>query len=179
MARHDFLLSFELESVFDGFSDEQAGKLIKATFDYEKRRELTEFGDPLLQMMFDTVIRQKSDNNAEAYRLRCERQRANVLRRWEKGKTDTMVYDGKSGIPKIPPYTNDTKRTDIDIDIDKSMSIYNDEAKNFVEDFLALVADRKLSTGKKLRLLRQYTELRKTRAKEDVDRELLDSFAEE
>ena len=173
MPKHDFLLSYELEAVFDSFTDEQAGRLIKAVFDYEKRKELPDFGDPLLQMMFDTVIKVKSDENAEAYILRCEQQRKKVQKRWEKAKKDTAVYRGKNGIPEIPVYTNDTKATDIDNDIDKSLSIKGEDEK-VVEDFLHLLGPRKIPTGKKLRLLRRYKEAVKTRPKEDVERELLD-----
>ena len=177
MPKHDFLLSYELEAVFDGFTDEQAGRLIKAVFDYEKRKELPEFGDPLLQMMFDTVIKQKSDENAKAYILRCEQQRKKVQKRWEKAKNNTAVYSGKNGIPNIPLYTNDTKHTDIDIDIDKSISI-KDEAQKIAEDFLELLGSRKLSTSKQLSLMKKYREMRKEAPKEDVDRQLLDYLAE-
>lgn len=178
MAKHEFLLHYELESVFDGFSDEQAGRLIKAVFDYEKRKELPEFGDPLLQMMFDTVIKQKSDENAKAYALRCEQQRKNVQKRWERRKKsakNTMVYDG---IPKIPPYTNDTKHTDIDIDIDKSISI-DAEAQKLTKEFFELLGESKLIMSKRMELFRKYKEARKSRSKEDVDRELLDFLANE
>lgn len=177
MPKHDFLLSYELEAVFDSFTDEQAGRLIKAVFDYEKRKELPEFGDPLLQMMFDTVIKQKSDDNAKAYILRCEQQRKNIQKRWTKAKNNTMVYNGKNGIPKIPLYTNDTKHTDIDIDIDKSISI-DAEAQKLTKEFFELLGESKLSMSKRMELFRKYKEARKSRSKEDVDRELLDYLSQ-
>ena len=174
MPKHDFLLSYELEAVFDSFTDEQAGRLIKAVFDYEKRKELPEFGDPLLQMMFDTVIKQKSDENAKAYILRCEQQRKNAQRRWkdkEKMPRHTTAYNG------IPSHAMAAKHADIDIDIDKSISI-KDEAQKIAEDFLELLGSRKLSTSKQLSLMKKYREMRKEAPKEDVDRQLLDYLAE-
>lgn len=176
MPKHDFLLSYELEAVFDSFSDEQAGRLIKAVFDYEKRKELPEFGDPLLQMMFDTVIKQKSDENAKAYILRCEQQRRNVQKRWNnrKAKGDTTVFNG---IPKIPSYTNDTKHTDIDIDIDKSISI-DDDAEKITKDFFQLLGKTKIPTQKKMQLYHKYKVMRAESPKEDVDRELLDYLSQ-
>lgn len=171
-------MSYELEAVFDGFTDEQAGRLIKAVFDYEKRGELPEFEDPLLKMIFDTVIRQKSDANAEAYKQKCEMQRKKVQKRWEKAKKNTTVYNGKSGIPKIPMYTNDTEHTDIDIDIDKSISIKDDAAK-LTKEFLQLTDGIKIETGKKLNLLRKYREMRQEAPKEEVDRQLLDYLGQE
>ena len=162
-------MSYELEAVFDSFTDEQAGRLIKAVFDYEKRKELPEFGDPLLQMIFDTVIRQKQ---------KCDMQRKKVQKRWEKAKKNTTVYNGKSGIPKIPMYTNDTEHTDIDIDIDKSISIKDDAAK-LTEEFLQLTDGIKIATGKKLNLMRKYREMRQEAPKEEVDRQLLDYLGQE
>ena len=172
MAKHEFLLHYELESVFDGFTDEQAGKLIKAMFDYEKRREVQAFDDPLLEMMFNNVIRPKLDENLKRYEETCKRMRQNVQARWSR-------YEEKKNI-------NDTSRykaiqniqVGVDNDIDKSLSIY-DEAQKTVQDFLELLGDRKISAGKKFKLMQQYKEMRKTKQKEDVDRELLDFLAEE
>lgn len=177
MPKHDFLLSYELEAVFDSFTDEQAGRLIKAVFDYEKRKELPEFGDPLLQMMFDTVIKQKSDDNAKAYILRCEQQRKNAEKRW-KGKGSmprhTTAYNG---MPNMPPHANDAKHADIDIDIDKSISI-DAEAQKLTKEFFELLGESKLSMSKRMELFRKYKEARKSRSKEDVDRELLDYLSQ-
>ena len=200
MAKHEFLLHYELESVFDGFTDEQAGKLIKAMFDYEKRREVQAFDDPLLEMMFNNVIRPKLDENLKRYEETCKRMRQNVQARWsrykeKKNTNDTSRYNG---IQNVQEYTNDTSRykaiqniqvgVDIDNDNDKSLSISNEslsnepqflEAQKTVKDFLELLGDRKISPGKKLKLMQRYKEMRKTKQKEDVDRELLDFLAEE
>ena len=188
MAKHEFLLHYELESVFDGFTDEQAGKLIKAMFDYEKRREVQAFDDPLLEMMFNNVIRPKLDENLKRYEETCKRMRQNVQTRWsrykeKKNTNDTSRYNS---IQNVQEYTNDTSRykaiqniqVGVDNDIDKSLSIY-DEAQKTVQDFLELLGDRKISAGKKFKLMQQYKEMRKTKQKEDVDRELLDFLAEE
>jgi len=59
------------------------------------------------------VVRYDMDANNEKYEKMCERQRANVQKRWNNRNTnDTTVYHG------IPPYTTDTKHTDNDSDND-------------------------------------------------------------
>ena len=171
-------MSYELEAVFDSFTDEQAGRLIKAVFDYEKRGELPEFEDPLLKMIFDTVIRQKSDANAEAYKLRCEQQRKNAEKRWKGKKNMPSHTTAYNGMPNMPPHADDAKHADIDIDIDKSISIKDDAAK-LTEEFLQLTDGIKIATGKKLNLMRKYREMRQEAPKEEVDRQLLDYLGQE
>ena len=126
--------------------------------------------------------------------------RQNVQTRWsrykeKKNTNDTSRYNS---IQNVQEYTNDTSRykaiqniqvgVDIDNDNDKSLSISNEslsndpqflEAQKTVKDFLELLGDRKISPGKKLKLMQRYKEMRKTKQKEDVDRELLDFLAEE
>ena len=182
MPKHDFLLSYELEAVFDGFTDEQAGRLIKAIFDYEIRREVTEFGDPFLQMMFDTVIRPKSDANIKRYEETCQKLRQNAHTRWSRAKSKNAKHANESNC--MQGYANDAiayneckgmqnMQTGVDNDIDKSLSIKGEDEK-VVEDFFHLLGPRKISAGKKLKLLRLYKEAIKTKPKEDVERELLD-----
>ena len=183
MPKHEFLLHYELESVFDGFTDEQAGRLIKAMFDYEKRREVTVFDDPLLEMMFNNVIRPKLDENLKRYEETCKRLRENVQTRWSryKAKKNTNDTSRYNCIQNVQEYTKDTSRYNdiqniqvgVDNDIDKSLSIKGEDEK-VVEDFLHLLGPRKISPGKKLKLLRRYREAVKIRPKEDVERELLD-----
>lgn len=194
MPKHDFLLSYELESVFDSFTDEQAGRLIKAVFDYEKRKELPVFGDQLLQMMFDTVIKQKSDENTKAYKLRCEQQRENAKRRWKgRGKMPThatacngmpnMPSDamGYNGMPNMPTHAMDAD-IDIDNDNDKSLSISTEcqsETEKIVRDFSQVIGKRKISVKKRFELMSKYKEMRAEKPKEEVDQALLDYLAQE
>lgn len=80
--KESFLLSLDDEVLFNRLTDEQAGKLIKAIFLYEKTGETSnlEFG---LDLAF-TTIQVKLDKNREKYKAKCEKNKENANKRWEK-----------------------------------------------------------------------------------------------
>lgn len=80
--KESFLLSLDDEVLFNRLTDEQAGKLIKAIFLYEKTGEISnlEFG---LDLAF-TTIQVKLDKNREKYKAKCEKNKENANKRWEK-----------------------------------------------------------------------------------------------
>lgn len=184
MPRKDFLLAYLLESVFDNLSDEQAGKLIKAIFDYEIRKEEPAFEDSMLQFVFDTVIKPKSEDNMEKYQQTCESRRKNAQSRWKRSGKQMHTNDANAYkcMQNMQMHTNDANeckryRYDIDNDNDKSLSI-STEAEKIAEDFSQLLGNRKIGTRKRLDLFRKYQEMRKTRSREEVDSELLDYLAQ-
>lgn len=74
----NFLLAYDLEPVFDELPDEDAGKLIKAMFDYETKNKLPDFKQgTLLYFAFFTNIKIQMDHNAKRYKERCERNKTN------------------------------------------------------------------------------------------------------
>ena len=74
----NFLLAYNLESVFDELPDEDAGKLIKAIFDYEIKNKSPDFKKgTLLYFAFFTNIKIQMDHNAERYKERCDRNKTN------------------------------------------------------------------------------------------------------
>jgi len=89
--------------------DEKAGILFKSLLKYGLDSEDPEFNDFSLQLVW-AGIKVQLDDNAEKYELRCQRNRENVRKRWNKQDTivndgkeeiqsDTIVNDGKNRIP--------------------------------------------------------------------------------
>jgi hypothetical protein len=74
--------------------------------EYQKTGEPPIISDIAVSIFFD-VVKCDMDKNNKKYEEMCERQRQNVMKRWESRDipTDTTVYHG------IPPYTMDTKST--------------------------------------------------------------------
>ena len=97
---------------FAKLSDEQLGRLFRIMLEYQTTGDVPKIDDMALSFCFD-VVKYDMDENNRKYDEMCERQRNNVLKRWNKSNTDdTTVYHG------IPPYTTDTKHTDNEYDND-------------------------------------------------------------
>ena len=81
--KNSFVLYCDLNEVFSLLTDEEAGQLIKAVFDFELRGEVTEFSDRMLQSAYkritDSLLR-----NREKYAEICEKRRCAIQKRWEK-----------------------------------------------------------------------------------------------
>lgn len=111
-AKGSFLVYHEWEDYFTTLSDQQLGALFRAVFAYERRGEPYSGQDPAVGMAMQ-FIRGSLDRNRSRYEERCQRNRRNVKKRWEKADTtDTTCTTGISGIP------DDTKNTDNDHDND-------------------------------------------------------------
>ena len=109
---------------FAKLSDEQLGRLFRIMLEYQATGEVPVIDDMALSFCFD-VVKYDMDENNRKYEEMCERQRANVQKRWEKRNTeDTMVYHG------IPPYTTDTKHTDNDSDNDSESDSESDSVSD-------------------------------------------------
>ena len=99
-----FIVYGDTKAVVDELTDEQAGQLFRGMLEYFVDGDDPEFSD-VLKFVF-IPIRQQMDRDANKYEKRCERNRENVKKRWNKSNTnDTTVYDR---IRTIPSYTNDT-----------------------------------------------------------------------
>ena len=106
MAKDSFILYLEQKQIFEMLTDEEAGQLIKAIFEYEDTGQLISL-DKSLQIAF-IPIRSALDRNKEKYEKVVERNKKNIEKRWNKENTKNTT--GKIGIPK------DTKNTDNDSD---------------------------------------------------------------
>ena len=70
-------------------SAEQRGDLFLYIIEYAQHGVVPEIEDPLLGMAWD-VMRPAIDLDTERYEARCERNRQNIQKRWEKA-SDTIV----------------------------------------------------------------------------------------
>ena len=102
--KDSFILYQEQKGIFDMLTDEEAGKLIKAIFEYENTGQLLEL-DKSLKIAF-IPIKSTLDRNKEKYEKVVERNKKNIEKRWK--KENTKNTSGKSGKKE------NTKNTDND-----------------------------------------------------------------
>ena len=106
-----FLFHYDLKSKIDMLSDEIAGQVIKAAFDYAINGIVPNNADLGFRMVFSDI---KDDIDADSlnYNERCEKNRQAIQKRWDEYKriqTNTNEYECKK---------TDTKHTDSDSDSD-------------------------------------------------------------
>ena len=105
-----FILYTSDYQLIEGLTDEQLGQLTRSLFVYARDGEVIKL-DPVVRMAF-VFIKDKIDRNQQKYQKKCERNRENIRKRWNKSNTndtkeneripnDTSVYE------RIP---NDTTR---------------------------------------------------------------------
>ena len=126
-----FILYTSYYAIIEGLTDEQLGQLTRALFIYARDGKTIKL-EPVVRMAF-SFIKDNIDRNADKYQKKCERNRENIRKRWEKKhaedtteRTDTTeyeripsntnVYEEKSRIP----YDNDN---DNDNDVSKETNI--------------------------------------------------------
>jgi hypothetical protein len=129
--KKSLLLYLDQKEVFDTLSDVQAGILIKAIFQYEFDKTLSEL-DPFLKIIF-IPIRQAIDRNTERYDNVCKRNFENIGKRWNKNNTKNT--SGKSGKNKIPTDTRNTN-SDSNSDSDRNKDSNRNKEIIHVPDFL-------------------------------------------
>jgi hypothetical protein len=119
-----FILHKDSLSVLNKLSDEEAGKLFKAIFNYQSQNILPT--NNLISIIFEPFLNQfKRDE--EKYQNVVERNKINIAKRWNKPNTKNTT--GKIGIPK------DTKNTDSDSK-NKSDSDSKSDSKNDLPIFI-------------------------------------------
>lgn len=125
-----FILYTSDYQLIEGLTDEQLGQLTRALFIYARDGEVINL-EPVVRMAF-VFIKDKIDRNQQKYQKKCERNRENIRKRWNKSNTndtkeneripnDTNVYE------RIP---NDTTRYLSDSDSDSDVS---NETDNILE----------------------------------------------
>lgn len=134
-----FILYTSDYHLIEGLTDEQLGQLTRALFIYARDGEIIKL-DPVVRMAF-VFIKDKIDRNQQKYQKKCERNRENIRKRWNKSNTndtkenesipnDTSVYE------RIP---NDTTRylydsdSDSDSDSDVSKETDNKPSKEGIQ----------------------------------------------
>lgn len=99
-----FVLERDQKEIIDELSNEEAGIIFKAIYEYEETKE-----EPKLDKILKIVFKQfkvKLDSYDNAYEEKCLKNKENIEKRWKKNN-DTNVYDG------IRTYTNIIKMKEI------------------------------------------------------------------
>lgn len=132
-----FILYTSYYAIIEGLTDEQLGQLTRALFIYARDGKTIKL-EPVVRMAF-SFIKDNIDRNADKYQKKCERNRENIRKRWEKKHAEdttersdtteyeripsnTNVYEEKSRIP----YDNDNEYdndNDNDNDVSKETNI--------------------------------------------------------
>ena len=113
MAKNGLIIHYDLLEQLEDFTDEQFGIITRAMIKYDKDGVIPDFKDNSIKIAFK-IIKPLLDKNKQEYETKCNKNRENVKKRWE--KEDTNVYE------RIQSNTN---ATDIDIDIDIDNDIDN------------------------------------------------------
>lgn len=73
----------DYENVMDELNDQQKGLLLDSLIEYGKENIKPTLGDPLVRMAFN-MCKGGIDRAAKSYEKRCERNRENAIKRWQK-----------------------------------------------------------------------------------------------
>ena len=136
-----FILYTSDYQLIERLTDEQLGQLTRALFIYARDGEVINL-EPVVRMAF-VFIKDKIDRNQQKYQKKCERNRENIRKRWNKSNTnntkeneripnDTSVYE------RIP---NDTTRylydsdSDSDSDVSKETNILEPSKEASMQSF--------------------------------------------
>ena len=116
--KKSFMIYLDNEKQVNMLTDEQAGKLFKALFEFAKDGTETDFNDGMIAMAF-SFMADSIKRDTEKYESICQKRAENIKKRWNKkqdeGNTnDTNVYNCN--------FCN-TNHTHIDKDIDKDKEI--------------------------------------------------------
>ena len=114
--KDSFILYVDQKEIIDTLTDNEAGKLLKAIFEYETTQKLPKLSKTL-NLVF-IPIKNALDRNREKYEKACEKNKKNISKRWN--KENTKNTSGKNGIQK------DTKNTDNDNDNDSDSDSESD-----------------------------------------------------
>lgn len=118
--KKSFMIYLDNEKQVNMLTDEQAGKLFKALFEFAKDGTETDFNDGMIAMAF-SFMTDSIKRDTEKYESICQKRAENIKKRWNKkqdeGNTnDTNVYNCNFCNTN---HTHIDKDKDIDKDIDK------------------------------------------------------------
>ena len=115
MAKDSFILYLDQQEIFEMLSDEQAGKLIKNIFSYERTGNMPQM-DKMLNLAFVPIM-QILDKNRRKYEEKCKKNKENIKIRWNKNNTN--VYERKK---QTTNYTDNDNEYEYDNDNDNELT---------------------------------------------------------
>ena len=123
-SKRGVIMYYDVLEQTKSLNDEQFGKLMRAVIEYNEHGTLPTFDEPILEISFN-FIKTSVDTNKEKYDERCEKNRQNILVRWNKEGKNNNSYDGIQSNTNeqkiIQSYTNDTNKN-------KNISSFNEES---------------------------------------------------
>ena len=99
------MLYFDRLPYLNRMTREQRGDLFLWIMEYAQYGVVPEVEDPMLGMAWD-VVKPAIDLDTERYAAKCEKNRENIQKRWNKDSNTTV----SSRIPNTKPKTNQTQK---------------------------------------------------------------------
>ena len=110
-----FVVYGDIKETIDAMTDEQVGAFFRGMVEYFLTGEEPAYTDGLRFAWIP--IRQQMDRDAEKYEKRCEKNRENIQKRYERIRTNTNVYDGiRTSTKSTNTNTNTDTNTRTDTD---------------------------------------------------------------
>lgn len=134
MAKNNFLLSDEWESMFSALPDEKAGQLIKAAFKYHAGEEAS-IDDPILDAVF-CMVKAKIDENDKKYAEICQK-RAEAAKAKD-SKSEQMQANATKGEQATPDSECDSDSdNDSDVNIERAKSSRKEKVKKEIGPYIS------------------------------------------
>lgn len=128
--KDSFILYVDQKEIIDTLTDNEAGKLLKAIFEYETTQKLPKLSKTL-NLVF-IPIKNALDRNREKYEKACEKNKKNISKRWN--KENTKNTSGKNGMQKDTKNTDNDSDSDSEHDNDSESDNDNDNEHDSVND---------------------------------------------
>lgn len=103
--KDNFILYTSYKDAIMVLSDEQAGQLLKAIFEFTTTGVKQEIGDTAVKFAYMLIVSQ-IETSKKQYEKKCERMRANIQKRWNTTETNS-IQDDTSAYDCIQPNTNE------------------------------------------------------------------------
>lgn len=119
--KKSFLIYLDNQKQVNMLTDEQAGRLFKALFEFAKNGTETDFDDGMMTMIFSFMADSITRDTAK-YNAKCEKNREIAIEREARRRAERERQAKETEHERVRSYTNGTdidKDIDIDNDIDK------------------------------------------------------------
>lgn len=130
-SKDNFILYNEFYEPIKLLNTSDKGLLLTAIFEYQVNG--IEIDLPQTAKVIFSFIKQRLDYNNQKWAEKCEQNRENVRKRWN--KDDTEQYDRIRKIRPNTNYTDTDTELDIDIDIDNETELGNKNVDNSGDNF--------------------------------------------
>ena len=136
-----FIVYGDIKATADELTDTDLGKLFRGMIEYFVNGECPRFTDSLKFAFIP--IKQQMDRDADKYEQRCEKNRENIRKRYDRIRTNTNEYDG------IRTYTNATNtNTNTNTNKDKDTNTMSAETDvSSLSSFLIRYLNDKTGSG--------------------------------